>query len=180
MAKKTPLPSASDYPPLEKWLTEHNAREAWRAVAPQGAAVACYVVGTSTALALLRPDGRGWEIYTSLDTTDIPASLADAHDRVIGGASTALGGVLARYSERSAEVARLGRERDEARARVADLERALADARGHARKMTDEDRAAAERALVIEGSHPGMLSQDDGAPSDPEPKEPGTVIRGWR
>lgn len=131
--KNPPLASATDYPPLAKWLEGHGAREAWRAVAPSNAAVACYVVGTTTVLALLRPDGAGWELYTTDGGNDIAVSLADAHARVTGTVTDSVDAAITDLV-RSRDNAL--RERDEVRRaavqwsdRAIELENALTIAR---------------------------------------------------
>lgn len=181
MAKKS-LPSAADYPPLEAWLTEHNAREAWHAVAPQGAAVACYVVGTSTVIALLRPVPRGWDLYTALDTIDIAATLADAHARVTDAAPSALRGAFDRVSEDRAQLAlavdreigsALGCEGASVEA-MATAARVLAGERDGLRAEVERLRTALAEVSSVGERHVDAAAVEPEAPTAP------TVVRGWR
>lgn len=78
-------PYVSNYPPLDQWLKKHGAHCLWQMMdGPEDRrtrAVEAWVIGTSTAIVVVHRDRHGWEIFTSLNTLDINATLADAEQR---------------------------------------------------------------------------------------------------
>ncbi|GMV18629.1 MAG: hypothetical protein AMXMBFR56_68530 [Polyangiaceae bacterium] len=78
-------PYVSNYPPLDQWLKKHGARCLWQMLdGPEDQrtrAVEAWQVGTTTVIVVVHGNQHGWEIFTSLNTLDIAATLADAEQR---------------------------------------------------------------------------------------------------
>lgn len=78
-------PHVSNYPPLDQWLKKHDARCLWQLMdGPEDRrtrAVEAWQVRTTTVIAVVHRDQHGWELFTTLDTLDIAATLADAEQR---------------------------------------------------------------------------------------------------
>jgi hypothetical protein len=78
-------PYVSNYPPLDQWLKKHDAHCLWQLMdGPKDRrtrAVEAWQVRTATVIVVVHRDQHGWELFTSLDTLDIAATLADAEQR---------------------------------------------------------------------------------------------------
>lgn len=78
-------PYVSNYPPLDQWLKKHNAHCLWQMMdGPEDQrtrAVEAWQVGTAIVIVVVHGNQHGWEIFTSLNTLDIAATLADAEQR---------------------------------------------------------------------------------------------------
>lgn len=84
---KVALPSVSDYPKLEQWLTRHRARCAWQQslASPsqhsEPARIECWRVGKGVLLIQIWAKPNGWDIYTSLGENSVNDTLLDAERR---------------------------------------------------------------------------------------------------
>lgn len=188
MAKTSNLQTPA---PLEQWLEQHSAREAWSIKAPGGARVSCYVAGVSTAIAVIRPGG-GWDLYTPDGGNDVEATLADATERVTCDtpprADATLAAALAEeHATIAAATASLREERDRVRAAfdrvseehatlAAEVARLRAELAKHA-PPSPEERAAHNRAVISERLDP---VRDDLPGVEPVAPVSPTVSRGWR
>lgn len=83
-------PWVSNYPPLQKWLDEHEARCLWQI--PYGgksdpvAYVECWKFASGRlAILFVWSHGFGWEIYTPAGTNKVDETLADAEQRLVLG-----------------------------------------------------------------------------------------------
>lgn len=74
-------PYVSNYPPLDQWLKKHGAHCLWQMMDSRTRSVEAWQVGTATVIVVVHANQHGWEIFTSLNTLDIAATLADAEQR---------------------------------------------------------------------------------------------------
>lgn len=71
-------PTIDNYPALATWLAEVNARAAWSVNVNRDTVVSCFVIGTATAIAVVRSRQHGWDLYTPQASNDVAATLTDA------------------------------------------------------------------------------------------------------
>lgn len=88
-------PWVSNYPPLNDWLHQHNARCMWQIPSepePKGeedynpewtpnSYIECWSVGKSTVILIVRANQQGWDIYSALNSNSVKESLEDAAKR---------------------------------------------------------------------------------------------------
>lgn len=74
-------PYVSNYPLLDQWLKKHGAHCLWQMMDSRTRSVEAWQVGTATVIVVAHANQHGWEIFTSLNTLDIAATLADAEQR---------------------------------------------------------------------------------------------------
>jgi len=111
---------ADAYPPLAKWLADHDARLVWDVPTGDGARAICYAVGTSACIAIVHPTPKGWNLYTPAPAPgSVDGALADATTRVLNAAT---GAELAVQDILRAELDSAIRERDAALAVIGELE----------------------------------------------------------
>ncbi len=78
-------PYTSNYPPLDKWLRDRDARCDFQLI-PKGPRPLFYLeqwhIGAATFLVKIYRDRAGWEIYTPGNSNCITSTLADAEARL--------------------------------------------------------------------------------------------------
>jgi hypothetical protein len=76
-------PWISNYPPLEKWLHRPGNCCMWQQrIAPANRdMIECWLVNGIVVIVLVHGNGNGWDLFTSANTPNIDATLADADVR---------------------------------------------------------------------------------------------------
>jgi hypothetical protein len=80
-------PWVSNYPPLDEWLKENNAVCNWQLQRGERKSrplvtVESWSINGYAFIIEVQSDRRGWNIYTSLPSNNITATLADALTRL--------------------------------------------------------------------------------------------------
>lgn len=65
-----------------KWLEEHDAKGLWQTRVKGVGVLSAWSVNSRVVLWLVYDKGKGWEMFTALDSNDIGATLLDVGKRV--------------------------------------------------------------------------------------------------